>query len=363
MTVFIGFVAAAMILRMVTCSAFRTSQLTLKLNSKDIRTREDVAKLRFGMLRTLAADYMRICDKSISRIPTEALVDRQLSSMSMIGWRFVNIMNFVEAIESGMLFVGLILAVVFQSHMFLYGTLAVGAFLLFKIITAFFDFRTAYSILSNNLLIFLEREVGQFYTADTGGALLRLRSDLVEAITRQTAGLQESVGKLSGNLAEAIDKKLTGVNDTVKKSMEDWDKVLANAVVVQRSINEAAGRMLEAVAKLTAVSASFTEGLTDINKSVTGQLAVLTETTASFAAEQKAFLTQAVLIERNQEILEKTYQSYELTLQNLTRQLGDGLGAYLNIHAQTASQAVNDTMAANIEKIAQLIKIGNRQNA
>jgi hypothetical protein len=194
--------------------------------------------------------------------------------------------------------VGLILAVVFQSHMFLYGMLAVGGFLLFKIMTAFFDFRTAYSVLSGNLLIFLEREVGQFYTADTGGALLRLRSDLVEAITRQTAGLQETIGKLS-----------------------------------------------------------------DTQKSVAEQLAVLTEVTAAFTVEQKAFVTQAELIERNQQILEKTYQSYELTLPNLTQQLGDGLGTYLNMHAQTASQAVNDTMTANINKIAQLIELGNKQNA
>jgi chromosome segregation ATPase len=247
--------------------------------------------------------------------------------------------------------------------MFLYGVLAVGGFLLFRLMTAFFDFRTAYSILSSNLLIYLEREVGQFYTSDTGAALLRLKSDLVEAITRQTAGLQESVGKLSNNLVEAIDKKLTGINDTVKKSMEEWDKVLSNAGNVQGSINEAAERMRVAVSDLTSVSESLTGGLSDNNKSVSEQLAALTEATASFADEQKAFLTQAGLIERNQHILEKTYQSYELSLQNLTQQLGDGLGAYLNMHAQTASKAVSDTMAANIDKIAQLIKLGSNQHA
>jgi chromosome segregation ATPase len=260
-----------------------------------------------------------------------------------------------------MLFMGLVLAVVFQEHVFLYGTLAVGGFLLTRLFTAFFNFRSAYSYLSNNLLIYIEREVGQFYSADTGGAVMRLKNELSDAIARQTAGLQEVIGRLSHTLADAVDKKLTNMNDALTKSMDEWDKAIAAASSVQTEINDAAGRMKEAVEQLSAASESLTREITGNNESVAGQLTVLTNATASFAAEQEAFLSQAKLIERNQQILESTYQSYELTLQNLTQQLGDGLGAYLKMHAQSASQAVNDAMSANIEKIAQLIAIGTKQ--
>jgi hypothetical protein len=361
MTVYIVILLLAVILRVIACSAFRTSSFNLRLNSKDIRTREDIAKLRFQMLRTLAADYIRVSDKSVSRIPTAALVDRQLASMSLIGWRYVNIMNFVESIENGMLFVGLVLAVVFQEYVFLYGTLTVAGFLLTRLFTGFFNFRSAYSSLSSNLLIYLEREVGQFYSADTGGAVMRLRSELSDAIARQTSGLQEAIGKLSHSLADSVDKKLTGLNDVVNKSMGEWEKALTDASAVQVSVNEAAARMREAVTQLSSVSESLAKELAGNNESVTAKLTALTDTTAAFAAEQEAFLSQAKLIERNQHILESTYQSYELALQNLTQQLGEGLGAYLKMHAQTASQAVNEAMSANIEKIAQLIAIGRKQ--
>ncbi len=362
MTVFICFMAAAVILRMVTCSAYRTAHLTLRVNSKDIRTRDEIAKIRYTMLRNLAADYIRVSDKSVSRIPTAALVDRQLANMTLIGWRFINIMNFVEALEGGLLWVGLILAVVFNDNVFLYGTLAAGSFVLFRLFAAFFDFRSVYNVLSNDLLIYLEREIGQFFAADSGGAIMRFKTELTDVISRQTVGLQESINKLGNALSSAVDKKLAAVNVSLKNSMDEWEQAIKASSSVQNDINSASEKLHSVINEFSNVSAGLAEEMKGNNESVSGRLAALTEATTAFAAEQEAFLAQAKFIERNQHILENTYQSYEAALQNLTQTIGDGLGAYLKMHAQTASQTVNDALSANIEIMNQLMRPGGSKN-
>jgi hypothetical protein len=74
------------------------------------------------------------------------------------------------------------------------------------------------------------------------------------------------------------------------------------------------------------------------------------------AAEQDIYIKQAEQLEKNQQMLENAYQSYEASLQNLVQSLGDGMGAYFKLHGQSAAQAVNDALAGNIEKLVNLLQ-------
>jgi hypothetical protein len=118
--------------------------------------------------------------------------------------------------------------------------------------------------------------------------------------------------------------------------LEEWAKTISEAGRIQ-------GQMIEAAVKMKEAAGELAKPMREHGKVLAG-----------LAAEQNQLVKHAELVEQNQKALETAYQSYESSLKNLVQTLGDGLGAYLQMHGQTAAQAVNDTLTANIEKIINL---------
>lgn len=364
MASYLGLTLLIMLLRVVVCMTYRSALFAFHQGAKEIKARDEINKIRNGLLRKIAADYIRIADKSVSRIPTTAVVDRHVSAFSLLGWRYVSIMPFVEAMEVGLVLVGLVLAVVFNDFAAMYGVLAVSGFVLTRLVAAFFDFKAAKTLLSDELLIFVEREIGRFYAADAGGAVLRLKDELAGAVAKQSEVLKEAIGQIGTALSEAMeknmDKKLIDMNDlinkTTRQTVQDWEKALSEAGRVQALTNASAEKMQAAGENILSAADLLSKYMQGHANAMSGQLNALVSAVEAFTAEQDSFLKQARYVERNQTLLEGTLQSFEETLQNVTRSLGDGLGAYLQLHAQTASQTVNDALSANMDKI-----IGNDQ--
>lgn len=358
MAVYVALHGLVFLLRVIACMSYRSALFAFRLDAKDLKTRDEIKKIRNGLLRKIAADYIRIADKSVSRIPTMSVVDRHVSALSLLGWRFVSIMPFVESLETGLVFTGLILAVIFGEYAFVYGVLAVAGFLLIRLIAAFFDFREAKQRLADELLIYTEREIGHFFAADAGGAVLRLKNELTDAIGKQSVILKEAIDRIGSGLSEAVNKSLIDINVALQDSMHEWEKALTDAGRVQSQMNASAERMQIAGDRIMSASDLLAKHLQGHSSALSSHLGTLVtaveavkESNAALSAEQEAFLKQAQYIDRNQSALETTLQSYEATLQNVTRSLGDGLGAYLKLHAQTAAQTVNDALVANMEKL------------
>jgi hypothetical protein len=326
MTVYISCFAAAIALRIVACMHFRSLLLRFRLDIKEIRTKDDIKKLRFGLLRRVIADYIRMAEKNANRIPTAALTERAVAGLSMAGWRYTGIMPFTEALENGLVLVGLVLALLFTDFTVVFGILAVGGFLLTRLAYAFFDFRSARNSLNDELLIYIEREIGPLYPIETG---------LAAAFPKRE--LKEAMEKIGAMMAEAAEKRLTDINAMMVKPLEDWNKTLVSAANVQTQINEASKKLQEAVNTLAAPMKDQTQVL------------------SQFAAEQNTLLKHTKLVEQNQRAMEAAYQNYEASLQSLVQSLGDGLGAYMKMHGQSAAQAVNDALSTNIEKIMNLL--------
>jgi len=359
MTVFVCLHVLAALLRIITCTAYRTALLVFRMESKEIKSKDEIKKIKNAPLRKITADYIRTADKSVSRIPAKAMVDRQVESMSLIGWRYVSVMPFAESLESGLVLVGLILAFAFPGYAFLYGTIAVAGFVLLKIIGAVFDFRSVKDIYSDELLIYVEREIGHFYAADAGGAVLRLKNELSDALAKQAETLKDSVNKIGANMAEAVDKKFAGLGDGLRETAGGWEKAIGEAKKLQEQINSSAEKMQNAGSNLSSASDLLSRHLQGHSKALTEQLSALVsavetvkESGEKSAATQEAFLSQSKYVEENQRLLETTVQSYESALQNMTRSLGDGIGAFLQLNAQNAAASMNESLSNNIERIA-----------
>ncbi|MCL2605019.1 MAG: hypothetical protein FWD90_11130 [Defluviitaleaceae bacterium] len=367
-------------LRIIAKLRFSGALLAFQKDAKELKNRDDVKKIRNVLLRNVVAAYKHSADKAVARIPTAQLVERQVDGLRFAGWRYSNLANFVEGFEMGLLWIGLILAVIFNDYAHVYGVFAVAVFVILKILTAVFDFRGARARLCEEMLIYIEREVGRFYASDAGGAVLRLKSELVEAQGRQTEVLSAALAQLSlsltenaktlgqsisettkgigAQIAEAVNEKFAVMSGDFDKTAKNWEKSLSEAAVVQTAINGSAVGIDKASGKLQSAAELLASHLQGHSNALSEQLIQLVRAVDSVKEMQESLSQQSQYIDLNQITLETALNSYEASLQNLAQNLGDGLGAFINLHAQTSAQAVNDALRGNLERIMQLSQRG-----
>lgn len=381
MLVYLVLVLVAIGLRVMAHLHFRGLLLAFQLDArKEIKNRGEVSNLKFGLLRKVTAEYIRIADKAVTTVPTKELVNRAVGGISLVGWKYENIIPFVESLDNGLLLVGLVLAFIFNSQAFVYGSLAIVAFLITRISAAFFNARGAKEQLADELLLFIEREVGQFFASDSGGAVLRLKNDLTEAINNQAKTYKETMALISNNMtnamdnvattminaanaigpivAKAMDEKLINMNTTLSHTLDDWEHALQESSKSHMALNDSTERLAHSSSRIQSASELLATHMQGHSNALSEQLLTLVsaitatkEGLDTLATQQASLTKQAQYIEMNQHTLENSLASYEASLQNLTQSLGDGLGAFINLHAQTSAKAVNDALKNNIDRI------------
>ena len=395
MVVFLGIAALTVLLRVIAHIHFRGALIAFRRDArKEIAAKGDLKKLKNPLLSKVIDEYRRVADKAVTSVPARELVNRQISGMSFIGWRYDGMLPFVTEMERALLWIGLILAVVFTEHAFVYGILAVVVFLFMRIASAFFDFNGAREQLRDEIQIYVEREVGRFYASDTGGAVLRLKNDLTDAIETMVANLENIMTEMSTTLSEttasigttmsqtttsigetmteatknvgpalaaAMDEKLINMNANLSHTLESWENALSEGVRLQSALNDTSDKLSQSSLKLQSSSELLSKHLQGHSNALSEQLVALVgavdsvkEGVSLLSTQQETLTQQSSYIERNQKILEEALASYEASLQGLTQSLGDGLGTFINLHAQSSAQLVNDALKTNLDKFAML---------
>jgi len=384
--VYLCFAAGLILLRIISHLHFRGVLLAFQHTAeKEIKSKADVASIKHHILKKAMAEYIRVAERSVSAVPTTHIVERAVSGMGFLGWKYTGLLPFIETMEFGLLGSGFILAVVFGEVATVYGLLAIIVFVSCRAAAAFFNVREIRSQLSDEMVLFIEREIGRFFSADTGGALLRLKKDLTEAIDRQAAAYKTTMETISAKMsdtfkevshsmvgaansigpivAKAMDKKLINMNESLTKILQDWETALKKSAEIQAAINGGAERLSQASDKIYTASDLLASQMKGHSNALSEQLITLVSAIDEMKTElkllqssQKSMAKQSEFIERNQKALEVSLNAYESSLQNLTQSIGDGLGAFINLHAQTGAQTINDAMRTNIETIMNLTK-------
>ena len=396
MIVFFSVAALTVLLRVIAHIHFRGALLAFRSDAKKpIEKLDDVRKLKkSSLLVTIITEYKRVADKAVTNVPVAQLVNRQVSAMSFIGWRYDGMLPFVVELERAILWVGLILAVVFTEYAFVYGVLAVVLFLLVRAAAAFFNFYGAREQLAEEILIYVEREIGRFFASDTGGAVLRLKNDLVDAISGMTISMEEIMGNMSESLATttaamsttmaettasigqtmteataavgpalaaAMDEKMINMNTNLAHTLESWEKTLTQAVSLQTAMNDTSDRLGQSSLRLQSSAELLSKHMQGHSNALSEQLLALVSAieaikdgVGTLSTQQEALVQQSEYIERNQKALEAAITAYETSLHGLTQSLGDGLGAFINLHAQSSAQVINEALKANMDKLIML---------
>ena len=390
MAVYLSLAALLVVLRIGAHLHFRGALFAFHTDSRrEINSREEIRKIKNKLLRRAVAEYIRMAERAVTAVPTRQIVERSVANMGFFGWRYESLLPFVEGMEIGLLWVGLILAFVFDSYAFVYGLLAIILFIVLRIIAAFFNVRNAWRELTDEIILYIEREIGRFFASDTGGAILRLKNDLTEAIDRQSKTYQatmENIGRtmteamtqvtdsmisaansIGPIVATAMDEKLVDMNATLTTVLNDWERALSESADIQTSMNTSSERLSYAGGQLQSAAELLATHMKGHSNALSEQLITLVSAIDAvkdsqhiLTSKQEAFTKQAEYIESNQRALDSSLASYEASLQSLVQSLGNGLGAYINLHAQSSAQTVNDAFKANIDRLIHLLS--TRQN-
>jgi len=399
MAIFISIAILTVVLRILAHIHFRTMISFVRSDAKkEIAMIEDLRKLKSAVLSKIVAEYKRVAGKAVTQISAGKLIHKEISQKSFLGWRYDNMLPFIVEMERAVLWIGLILAVVFSDFALVYGLLAVIMFLIMRAIAAFFNVHSARDELAADLLIFIEREVGRFYATDTDGAILRLKNDLTDAIAKMTSNMGDIMGAIADSLAKttasigttmsetttsigktmteatqavgpalaaAMDEKLINMNENLSHTLKSWENALSEAVNLQSTMNDTSDKLGQSSQRLHTSAELLAKHLQGHSSALSEQLVALVTAIESVKggidtmnAQQEALTQQTSYIERNQQALETALQAYESSLQGLTQSLGDGLGAFINLHAQSSAQAVNDALKSNLDKIMMLAAKG-----
>ena len=386
--VFLSVVLLNLLLRIFGHIHFKGALVALRVDvKKEYSARTDVKNLRYPLLRKAAAEYIRTAERAVGKVPAEEITKMVVGKMNFIGWRYSGLLPFITGLEYAFLLIGLVMALVFPGYAALYGVLSVGAFLLCRILSAFFNVTEAKDELIREMTLFLEREIGRFFASDSGGAILRLKNDLTEAINNQAASYIKSMDTISTTMqntlkevsqgmiaaadaigplvAKSMEEKIINMNDALSKTVTEWEKAIGESGVLQKNMNETSSGISHAATKLQSGSELMATHLQGHSKAQSEQLMSLVtavesvkEVVSSLNARQDTLIKQGEFIEKNQAALDSALALYEASLQNLTQTLGTALGAYINLHTQTASEKINETLTSNVDRIVRLSKGG-----
>ena len=273
-------------LRLAVFLGYRAHNMWLRY-AKSLTDISETTKISSPLLRRIITDYIVVAKKNAPRAPLDAIIDIHVLELSFLGWRYAGISHWIEKLENGLIFLSIILALIFPQYGMVYGLLAVIGFLFLKLTAAFFDYNTARKLLIADIHLYVEREVGQFFAGHMAGAVTRFREEISEAMDRQSILLRGAIEKIGTDLVPILNN-------------------------------------LNCLADLP------------------GALENMQQSNDRYALHHEAFITQAQIIKDAQSALETSLTSYETTLQNLVATMGNGMGAFIQLHGQTAAREFAD---------------------
>jgi prefoldin subunit 5 len=372
---YLGLCLLIVILRVIVCVGYQTHFGLFRLNAKPLNARADLEKARFGLLKNIIADYIRVAEKNTSGVHLTAIVRKYILRLSFIGWSYDSIERCVLGFEPMLPIAGFTLAVIFsgyENYNVMFGVASVGVFAVLRLFAGLFDFQLVSARLSAELEEYVEREVGQFYAGDFGTILLRFKSEITAALKNQADTLGKVITNLEENLSGALrltmkelSSELTGIGAVLDKPLREWAAVLSSASSAQAKNNESmlkfegvSNQLKLAAGELDGVLKTHVKSLSSELAKVSGHIDLLAlsgkemkESSDGYKQSLSVLEEHIKYIEKNQSALQDALGHYESSLQSITQKMGDGFGSIVDYHMAGAYQSLNSSLQNNINKI------------
>lgn len=366
------------IFRILICFSYKAQSAIFKMNAKEVHNIADLKPYKYNLLNKIVKDFRAMGEKGISNIDTGSIVKRHLLSIRFLGINMESLSGFIKGLESGFLFIGLILAVIFD-YPAVFGTAAISFFIIFNIFSVIFNFDIIRENLAYDIESYVNREIGQYYIGDFTSAIQRLKVELVVAIANQANVFSDSVKNISAELNKGIGEGMLKIADSVNLTMESlskfssyldeplskWKNAVENAYESQKELNLETKSLKDTLSSFENVSNKLINSVETLSKSSEAQSSKISEQIHALINssenidkkyEELSALSLSVKEElsyltENQKILKTSLESYEEGLKSITVELGEALGSIISHHVDTSYYELNEDLKDNIKMI------------
>jgi len=390
----VGLIGAALLcllLRIILAIGYQGQNAIVSMTAKEMKDKADVDKLRVGPFARAAKEYIILGDRGVTRIDTRAIVEKNLLKMRFLLWNFKSVQTFVTVVEAALLPFGILFAFFAEEPgraVFL--VCIASVFAAVRLFASLLDFDVAKESFVTNTVYLLDREIGRFYTNDTAASLSLLREELKAGMTAQGEMLAAAIAKMGEDFSEKLSSSLSDMSESVARTgdelakstatlltdvssyttalsgpLAEWKNGVQAASDAQASLNSALFSVNSAITNFASIIGGmgttlgdYRAELLDNSRAVETQITRLSELLGAVQANNSAFNVrgdaveaQLTLVKENQAVLEKSVQQYELTLRDITAQLGNAMGKMVDFHLQQSYNTLTDGVKENLDKI------------
>ena len=389
-----GLISAALLcvlLRVVLAIGYHGQNAVVALTAKEMKDKADVDKLRVGPFAKAAKEYIILGDRGVTRIDTRAIVEKNVLRMRFLLWNFRSIQSFVNVVEAAVLPFGILFAFfAAEPGRAVFLVCIAAVFGAVRVFASLLDFDVAKENFVTNTVYLLDREIGRFYTNDTAASLTLLREELKSAMTAQGDVLAAVIVKMGEGFSSAISASLSEMAESFARTgdelakgtatlladvsaytselsgpLAEWKNGVQAASEAQGSLNSSLASVNSAITNFASIIGGmgttlgdYRAELLDNSRAVEAQIGKLTEllsavkeNNSAFSVRGDAVEAQLALVKEHQSTLEKSVQQYELTLREVTSQLGDAMGKMVDFHLQQSYGTLTDGVKESLDKI------------
>jgi len=364
MAITIGVVAAvALVLRIILFSAYNAGIALINMAAKNIKAKADVEKLAGGTFARAAKEYAAMAAGG-ARTDALDVARMTVTKNRLYFFNFKSLAGFIRLLERAILpFVILfVLAATAQTEFVM---LSAGIFLLMIILAAVFDIDAAQDRYVTTLAYVLARDVGRLFPMDATSAVYAFGKDLDEYLNRQSAMYNEVLNKIKSEftgaitanisaMAKGVDATLNSIanHESLESAISRWSAVVDKSASVTTDSAAVGDKISAAAMAMAATGTAMQNNRTEIKEDIvllTNAVQKLNVLAASMETRNTAMDGELGLVIENQKALETAVASYEISLKEITSQMGDAMGKIVTYHLTGAGGQIADSVADSVK--------------
>ncbi|MCL1997355.1 MAG: hypothetical protein FWG65_01155 [Turicibacter sp.] len=256
---------------------------------KPLKAITEAVSIKSSLLRRIVSDYRISASKNAPSVPSAAIVDKHITNLSILGLRYSGINSWTDKLENSLVLLGIVFMLAFTANAPAFAIIAGLGFIVTKFSNSFFDYETARKLLAADIVIYLEREIGQFFASHITNAVTNFEKEMATVTENQAQQIRQAIEKLSADIIPALTH--LGVLVNLPKAME----------TMQQSNDR-------------------------------------------YAMHHESLINHAQIIEDTQKALESSLAAYETTLQTIVQTMGAGFGAFIDLHTQNATKTITEAI-------------------
>lgn len=358
---------------------YQAQYALFKLCAKEVKSSRDIKDAKSMLLNRAVKEYIKSAERGVDNIDTSTVVSMYVNKLNMVILNCRVTGRFVSSMEYSIPAIAFILALFTEPPM-LFGVLGIASFVITRFFAMLFDFAIVRDRLITEMTIYIEQEIGQHYSTRFPTMMHVFKLELKNIIEEQSETTKKSIEKLGMDIAgvlqlsvqemaKTIDTTMQNITDSgemFKEPVEMFNRAIEKGTNMQENMNMS----FEGISK---ASEQFNETISTLGSTFTAQNDYLTQHSESIYAqvEELKKVTQQLIdsnansknmikdvekaikyIDKNQDILKNSLHSYEVALEQMTSNIGDGFGSIIQYQMEATYSKFDESIQNNINVIA-----------